>query len=81
VKEAKSVDDSLQPVVQALKDLVKPFHSRPSLRDYPEEARVLFSQWDSLVLEDGILYHRFHYPAVTTKYLQVGFSGFMRHLS
>jgi len=48
IREAQSADDSLQPVMQALKDLVKPLHG--SLQDYPEEARILFSQWDSLVL-------------------------------
>jgi len=33
--------------------------------------RVHFLQWDSLVLEEGILYHRYHCPDGTTKYLQV----------
>jgi len=41
--EAQSADDNLQPVIQALVEGVKP--PQGSLRNYPEEARVLFSQW------------------------------------
>jgi len=36
-----------------------------------EEARILLAQWDSLVLENDVLYRRYHYPDGTTKYLQV----------
>jgi len=54
IREAQSVDDNLQPVIQALTDQVKPPQGR--LHDYPKEARTLFSQWDSLVLEDNVLY-------------------------
>jgi len=50
--DARSIDDILQPVIQALVDNVKP--PPGSLRDCPEEARVLFSEWDSLVLEEGV---------------------------
>jgi len=39
--EAQSTDDNLQPVIQALVEGVKP--PPGSLRDYPEEARILFS--------------------------------------
>ena len=67
--EAQSLDDNLQPVIQALTDGVRP--PRGSLRDYPEEARVLFSQWDSLVMGNGVLYRRYHCPDGTTLYLQV----------
>ena len=63
IREAQSVDDNLQPVIQALIAKVKP---QDSLREYPEEARVLFSQWDSLVLVDNVLYRRYHYPDGTT---------------
>jgi len=41
------------------------------VRDYPEEARILLAQWDSLVLDNDVLYRRYHYPDGTTKYLQV----------
>jgi len=34
IHEAQSVDNNLQPVVQALKDLMNPLHGR--LRDYPK---------------------------------------------
>jgi len=77
IHNAQAVDDSLQPVIQALVDGVKP--SQESLRDYPEEARILF-QWDSLVLEDSVLYHRYHYPDGTTRYLQVVIPAKLRRL-
>jgi len=63
--EAQAADDNLQLVIQALVEGVKPPHG--SLRNYPEEARILFSQWDSLVLEESILYRRYHYPDGTTQ--------------
>jgi len=69
IREAQSVDDNLQPVIQALANKVKPLQG--TLREYPEEARTIFSQWDSLVLEDDVLYRRYHYPDGTTQYLQV----------
>jgi len=69
IREAQAADDSLQPVIQALMDRVKP--PQDGLQDYPEEARILFAQWDSLVLEDSVLYRRYHYPDGTTRYLQV----------
>ena len=62
-------DDNIQPVIKTLSDGAKPPHD--SLRDYPEEARILLAQWDSLVLENDVLYRRYHYPDGTTKYLQV----------
>jgi len=68
IREAQFVDNNLQPVIQALIAKVKP---QGSLREHPEEACILFSQWDSLVLEDNVLYRRYHYPDRTTKYLQV----------
>jgi len=37
-----------------LANKVKP--QQGTLCDCPEEARALFSQWDSLVLEDDVLY-------------------------
>jgi len=58
--DAQTADDSLRPVIQALSDRVKP--PQENLRDYPEEARILFAQWDSLVLENNVLYRRHHYP-------------------
>jgi len=69
IQEAQPIDDNLQLVIQALVNKVKP--PQGSLCDYPEEAGTLFSQWDSLVLEEDILYRRYHYPDGTTKYLQM----------
>jgi len=69
IRDAQNADDSLRPVIQALSDRAKP--PQENLRDYPEEARVLFAQWDSLVLENSVLYRRYHYPDGTTQYLQV----------
>jgi len=54
IRDAQATDDNLQPVIKALTDRVRPPHD--SLRDYPEEARILLTQWDSLVLEDDVLY-------------------------
>ena len=77
IREAQSIDDNLQPVIQALVEGVKP--PQGSLRDYLEEARMLFSQWDSLVFEDSILYRRYHYPDGTTQYLQMVLHTKLRH--
>jgi len=52
IREAQSVDDKLQPVIQALVNKVKP--PQGSLHDYSEEAHTLFSRWDSLVLEEDV---------------------------
>jgi len=76
-REAQAADDSFQPVNQALADGVKP--SQDGLRDYSEEARILFAEWDSLVLEDSVLYRRYHYPDGTTRYLQVVSPAKLRH--
>jgi len=77
IRNAQAADNCLQPVIQALANGVKP--PQDGLRDYPEEARILFTQWDSLVLEDSILYRRYHYPDGTTRYLQVVLPAKMRH--
>ena len=69
IRDAQTADNSFRPVIQALSDRAKP--PQENLRDYPEEARVLFAQWDSLVLENDVLYRRYHYPDGTTQYLQV----------
>jgi len=53
IRTAQAADDNLLPVIQALLDQKQP--ASADLRQYPEEARVLFAQWDSLVLQDGTL--------------------------
>ena len=69
IRTTQAADDNFLPVIQALADGVKP--QQESLCDFPEEARVLFFQWDLLLLEDGVLYRRYHYPDGTTQYLQL----------
>jgi len=69
IRTAQAVDDNLLPVIQALLDHKQP--ASADLRQYPEEARVLFAQWDSLVLQDGTLYRKFHYPDGTVNFLQI----------
>jgi len=54
IRDAQATDENIQPVIKTLTDGVKPPHD--SLRDYPEEARILLAQWDSLVLENDVLY-------------------------
>ena len=66
---AQAADDSLQLVLQALKDQAQPPHS--GICQYPEDTRVLLSQWDLLVLQDDILYRKFHYPDGTMNFLQI----------
>jgi len=69
IRAAQAEDDNLLPVIQALLDQTQPVHA--DLRQFPEEARVLLAQWDSLVLQDGTLYRKFHYPDGTVNFLQI----------
>jgi len=69
MKFAQAADDNLLPVIRALLDQKQP--ASADLRQYPEEARVLFAQWDSLVLQDSTLYRKFHYPDGTVNFLQI----------
>jgi len=69
IRAAQAEDDNLLPVIQALLDQKQPVHT--DLRQYPEEARVLLAQWDSLALQDGTLYRKFHFPDRTVNFLQI----------
>jgi len=69
IRVGQLADDSIGPVLQLVKDGVEP--STANLRPYPEEARVLLAQWDSLVVENDVLYRRFHHPDGSTQFLQV----------
>jgi len=69
IRTAQVEDDNLLPVIQALADQVRPVHA--DIRQYPEEARVLLAQWDSLLLQDRILYRKFHYPDGIVNFLQL----------
>jgi len=47
-------------------------HNRHSdLHQYPEETRILLSQWESLVLQDSLLYRKFHRPDGSVEFLQI----------
>ncbi|XP_033728208.1 uncharacterized protein LOC117317503 [Pecten maximus] len=51
-------DRGLKSMLESLKDSsVKP--TRESISDWPGEAKQLWSQWDSLVIENSLLYRRF----------------------
>jgi len=54
IRQTQSIDESLQPVMDLLRAGHKPNHA--DIRQYPEEARVLLVQWDSLLLEGDIVY-------------------------
>jgi len=69
IRAAQAADDNLLPIIQALLDRKQPAHA--DIRQYPEEARALLAQWDSLVLQDGILYRKFHYPDGTVNFHQI----------
>jgi len=77
IRAAQAEDDNLMPVIQALMDQVQPAHT--DLQQYPEEARVLLAQWDSLVLQDSTLYRKFHYPDGTVNLLQIVLPAKLRH--
>ena len=47
------------------------YNRHRSIHQYPEDARVLPSQWDSLIIQAGILYRKFHYPDGSSNFLQI----------
>jgi len=77
IRTAQAEDDKLLPVIQALLDRKQPVHA--DLRQYPEEARVLLAQLDSLVLQDGTLYRKFHFPDGRVNFLQIILLTKLRH--
>jgi len=77
IRVAQTEDDNLLPVIQALLEQKQP--ASADLRQYPEEARVLLTQWDSMVLQDGTLYRKFHYPDGTVNFLQIVLPTRLRH--
>lgn len=62
-------DDNLSPVIKLLKNKTQPSHA--DICQYPEESRVLVAQWDSLFIENDILYRIFHHPDGSTNFLQI----------
>jgi len=55
--------------MKALEDGAQLPHS--DMRQYPEETRILLSQSESLVLQDGLLYRKFHRPDGSVEFLQI----------
>jgi len=69
IRTAQAEDDSIKVVVEHLSAGADP--GDIDIRQYPEDARQLFGQWESLVIGDGVLYRGFYHPHGTTKFLQV----------
>ena len=78
IRKEQAADDCLQPVMKALDDRARPPHG--DLRRYPKETRILLSQQDSLVLQDGILYQKFHRPDGSVDFLQIVMPTKLRRL-
>ena len=70
IQQAQAADDCISPVIQLLLTGNTP-PTGFNFRQYPEESRILLSQWDTLVIENGILYRRFCHPDGATQYLQL----------
>jgi len=68
IRREQLSDDNLSPVIKLLKDKSQPSHA--DICQYPDESRVLLAQWDSLFIENDILYRRFHHPDGSTNFLQ-----------
>ena len=65
IQQAQAADDCISPVIK----LLLAGNTPPTgfkFRQYPEESRVLLSQWETLVIENNILYRRFCHPNGTT---------------
>ena len=75
---AQAADDCIKPVLQLLESGA----NQPTgfeLRKYPEESRILFAQWDSLLLQNDILYRKFQHADGNTNFLQVILPVSLRH--
>ena len=70
IRRAQGTDDCLQPVIQLLQS-GNPVPTGFEFRRFPEESRILLVQWNSLLLQDGILYRRFQHSDGSTKFLQI----------
>jgi len=69
IRIAQGADDCLQPIIKALEDCAQPPHG--DMCQYPEETWILLSQWESLVLQDSLLYRKFHRPDGSVEFLQI----------
>jgi len=52
IREAQNKDDSISVVIQHLK--AGAFPNKSDLRNMPEESKVLFNQWGSLLIRDDV---------------------------
>jgi len=77
IQTAQAEDDSIKVIVEHLSAGADP--GDIDIRQYPEDTRQLFGQWESLVIRDGVLYRRFYHPDGTTKFLQVVLPPVLRH--
>jgi len=78
LKAAQAADDGLSAVIAYCKDGHQP--SKDDVRTLPEEAKELLFQWESLLVEDDILYRRFQHVDGATKYLQLVLPGKLRRV-
>jgi len=51
---------------------------KDEIRTLPQEARDLILQWDSLLLQNDLLYHKYCHPDGATKHLQLVLPGKLR---
>jgi len=73
LRAAQAADDGLSVVIAYCKDGNQP--SKEEVRTLPEEARELLLQWESLLVEDDILYRKFQHLDSATKYMQLVLPG------
>ena len=77
IRAAQSADDGLSIVIAYCKNGNLP--GKDEVRTLPEEARELLLQWDSLQLQNDILYRKYHHLDGSTKYLQLVLLGKLHH--
>jgi len=76
LRAAQAADDGLSVVIAYCKSGNQP--SKEEVRTLPEEARELLLQWESLLVEDDILYRKFQHLDGATKYMQLVLPGKLR---
>jgi len=70
LRRAQEADESIKVVLDWRKQLQTP-PSWTIVQPHSEEVRILWGQWDSLTVDDGILYRLFYNTDGTTRYKQV----------
>jgi RNase H-like domain found in reverse transcriptase/Integrase zinc binding domain/Integrase core domain/Reverse transcriptase (RNA-dependent DNA polymerase) len=77
IRAAQEDDDSIRIVMEMLGRCQEP-PDWNEMQRHQEDARVLLTQWQSLLVVDGVLYRRFHRADGVTKYLQIVLSERLR---